>query len=133
MFLTQTGLDDEEIGQIVNPRSSLFINVKELEIEDSSNYECLLTMFSGLYKNFRNIRKLSIITPDLAINAVLEDCLPEFIQLNEIYLATKVPNSMQRLQLIRDFAPNIKKLSVNEEFVNDAREFFGNEVEIVGI
>jgi hypothetical protein len=111
----------------------LFTCCRELEIEDKSNYENLLGMFTGLYKNFRNIRKLTIITPDLAINSVLEECLPEFTQLNEIYLKCKVPNSMQRIQFIRDFTPNVKKLSISEEFVNDAREFFGNDVEIVGI
>lgn len=72
-------------------------------------------------------------TADLAINSVLEECLPEFTQLNEIYLACAVPNSLQRLQFIRDFAPNVKKLSINNEFVNDARELFGNDVEIIGI
>lgn len=90
-------------------------------------------MFTGLYKNFRNIRKLTIITPDLAINSVLEECLPEFTQLNEIYLACSVPNFLQRLQYIRDFSPNVKKLSINNEFVNDARELYGNDVEIIGI
>jgi len=111
----------------------LFTCCRELEIEDSSNYEALLVHFTGLYKNFRNIRKLTIITPDMAINSVLEECLPEFTQLTEIYLACKVPNALQRFQFIRDFAPNVKKLSVSEEFVNDAREWFGDEVEIFGI
>ena len=111
----------------------LFTCCKELEIEDRSNYETLLVMFTGLYKNFRNIRKLTIISPDLEINSVLEECLPEFTHLNEIYLDCEVPNSMQRLQLIRDFAPNVKKLSINEENVNDARDFLGSEVDVVGI
>ncbi|KAL7014160.1 hypothetical protein ACKWTF_015771 [Chironomus riparius] len=133
LFLTQTGLDADAIGEIINQGTMLFTCCKELEIEDRSNYETLLVMFTGLYKNFRNIRKLTIISPDLEINSVLEECLPEFTHLNEICLKCDVPNSMQRLQLIRVFAPNIKKLSINEEFVNDAREFFGNDVEVVEI
>jgi hypothetical protein len=132
MFLTLTTLSEPDVEAVINPQTEIFSNAKELVILDHNGN--LATLFIGLFKNFRNIRKLSIISDDPRMNTVIEECLPEMTQLNEIYLNVKTPNPTERFISILNFAPNIKKLSVVPEFFIEAKEFFvSKEVEIFSV
>ena len=133
MFLTQTHLNQSSINDIVNPRTDIFQNLKNLDILDHSGSYCHPSKFIGLYKNCRNITRLSLRTDNTNVNDILKECLSYFTNLNEIYLTTGKEKSKDRLKTIKNLAPNLKKLSVSKEVVKDAKKMFGSDVEIVGI
>ena len=133
MFLTHTGIDRHVISQIIDPPTEIFKNLKHLDVLDHSGPKKLFSMFLNLYKNCRNITRLSFRTEDENINSVLRDCLSSMTNLNEIYLRSRASNSMERLQIIKNQAPNVRKLSVAEQFLGEAKEFFGNEMEVLEV
>ncbi|CAG9811323.1 unnamed protein product [Chironomus riparius] len=132
LFLTQTHLNQSKINDIVKPRTDIFQNLKNLDILDHSGSYSHPTKFIGLYKNCKNITRLSLRTNN-NVNDILTECLSYFTNLNEIYLTTGKDKSKESLKIIKNLAPNLKKLSVAKEVVNDAKNMFGKDVEIIEI
>lgn len=80
-----------------------------------------------------NIEILSLKTQDRNINVMLEESLPFMTNLKELYLSSIAPRGKERLNIIKAKAPFLQKLSVAEQFVEDAKVIFDNNIEIIGI
>jgi len=131
LFLTETGINQQSINDIVNPQTDIFNNLQNLDILDHSG--SLVTKFIGMYKNCRNITRFSLRTDNINVNDILEECLSYFTNLNEIYLTAGSNKSNDRLKIIRNLAPNLKKLTVSKDVVQDAKKMFRGDVEIIAI
>ncbi|XP_070508910.1 uncharacterized protein [Chironomus tepperi] len=131
LMLSETDVDSREIEQIINPATNLFNNVEHFEVDDKSGYRCLLGLFLGLFKNFRNISSLKLQTPDRNINVLLQEFLPRMSSLKEIYIDSTAPRMEQRMNIIRNFVPALSKIWVDSEYVEDTRRFFGDNVEVL--
>jgi len=81
----------------------------------------------------RNLRKLSLKTQDRNINTLLGEFLRYMPNLNEIYLTSTAPRASERLNIIKSFVPNPRKLSVAPQFIEDAKNIFGTDVQICKI
>lgn len=84
----------------------------------------------GLFRNFRNIKRIKIQSPDRNINVLLQEFLPVMINLSEIYIDSKAPREDERLNIIRNHVPNLTKLWVDAEYVQQAKNLFGNGVDV---
>ena len=126
-------ISTREIEKIVNPRTSLFDNIEEFEVIDISAPRHIFGVFLGLYKNLRNIKKLILKTQDHNINVLLDEFLPNMKKLSEIYISSTDRRYAERFRLIKTFVPNLKKLSIPQQFVKEARQSFDSDVEINGI
>ncbi|KAL7014185.1 hypothetical protein ACKWTF_015790 [Chironomus riparius] len=133
LILNQTDIDSSEIERFVNPPTYLFMNVEVLEIVDKSEFRRIFGVFLGLFKNFRAIKILKIKSPDRNINALLQEFLPRMSNINEFYIDSIAPRVEDRFETIRICAPVLKKLSVDFSFVEQARTFFGANVEVFSI
>lgn len=111
----------------------MFENLKEFEVIDNSRYRGTLGVFLGLFKHMRNLRKLTLKTQDRNINTLLGEFLRHMPNLNEIYLTSTAPRGSERLNIIKSFVPNLRKLSLTPQFIEDATKLFGNDVEICKI
>jgi len=130
LHLSQSDVDSSEIERVINPRTELFNNVQYLEILDKSGYRRILGIFLGLFKNFRNIRSIKIQSPDRNINVLLQEFLPVMTSLREIYIDSMAPREEERLNIIRNHVPDLRKLGVATEFVQQAKDLFGDGVEV---
>ena len=128
--MTQTDVDSSEIERVVNPTTDLFLNAEILVIIDESGFRQILGIFLGLLKNFQHIKILKIYSQDRNINVLLEEFLPRMINLIEIYIDSKVSRVESRFDTIRANVPGLRILWVDSEYVEQARVFFGNEVEV---
>lgn len=128
--LSKTDIASDEIERKINPPTDVFKDIIELEIIDESSYRRILGVFLGLYKNMNNIKGLALMSLDRNINVILDECLPSMKYLEEIYLTSTAPKVIDRLHLIKNFAPKLKKLSIFHNFFDDAITVFGNSVEI---
>ena len=133
--LTHTHIDEPAVNQIINPETDLYENLKSLDVVDGSMQLYNFPRFLGLYKNCRNIKKLTISTNDDNINFVLRQCLPEMTQLTEINLNVIVKKDlvMEMLEVVRKYVRNIEKFGIIGIFVNDAGKFFEEKVQIFAI
>ena len=130
MLLTQTDVDSSEVERVINQYTDLFNNVDNFEVMDRSGYRRIFGVYLGLMKNFRNIKRIRIETQDRNINVLLQEFLPQMSQLTEISLDSKAPRVDERFQIIRNYVPQLKSLSVAQELVANAKDFFGNEVDV---
>jgi hypothetical protein len=130
LHLSQTDVDSSEIERIINPRTELFNNVQYLEVLDSSGYRRILGVFLGLFKNFRNINRIKIQSPDNNINVLLQEFLPVMTNLKEVDIDSKASRDEERLNIIRNNVPQLRKLGVAAEYVEQARNLFGIGVEV---
>jgi len=130
LLLTQTDVDSSEVERVINPYTDRFHNVDNLEVMDRSGYRRIFGVYLGLMKNFRNIKKIKLETQDRNINVLLQEFLPQMTQLTEISLDSKAPRVEERFEIIRNYVPELKTLSVAQEFVANAKSFFGNDVEV---
>ena len=130
MKLSATDIASDEIEKVINPPTDLFINIKKFGVIDNSRYRGIFGVFLGLFKNMKNLDCLSFISQDRNINVLLEECLPNMTKLNEIYLTSATPRSAERFRIIKQFVPELRKLSVASQFLKEARDIFGNSVEI---
>ncbi|XP_070509054.1 uncharacterized protein [Chironomus tepperi] len=95
--LTNTHIDAEAVGRILNPRTNLFENLQSLDVVDGSKQHANFSRFLGLYKNCRNIKKLAISTDDDKIRIVAKQFLPEMTQLADIRLNIGDKNLIEEL------------------------------------
>lgn len=123
-------MDSREIEDVINPTTDLFDGVTYFEVDDKSGYRCILGLFLGLFKNFRNITSLKLQTPDRNINVLLQEFLPRMRNLREIYIDSMAPRKEERLNIIRNFVPLLSKICVADEYVEESRQFFGDNVEV---
>jgi len=128
--LSSTDIASDEIEKIINPETNLFCNLREFTLIDDSGYRGLFGVFLGLYKNLKFITKLSLMTLDRNINVILDECLPEMKHLEEIILSSTESRVIERFSTIRKFSPNLKKLSVAQQFMDVAKNFFDENVSI---
>ena len=131
--ISETDIASDAIERIINPRTHLFDGLREFEIVDNSKYRSTLGVFLGLFKNIRNIRKLILRTQDRNINVLLEEFLPHMSQLNEIYLTSTAPRATERFLIIKSFVPNLIKISVAPQYVEEAKLIFGVNVFVAEI
>lgn len=129
-MLNQTEVASSEIEEVINPHTDRFNNVDNLEIIDQSGCRRIFGVFLGLIKNFRNVKRMRLETQDNNINVLLQEFLPHMSQLKEISLDSKASRVEERFQIIRNLVPELKTLCIAQEFVADARIFFGNDVEV---
>lgn len=123
----------------MDPAFDLFTNLIELTVLDHSGSAELFQCFKGLYKNCTSITFLHIETPDENLNLVLKECLPLMTQLKKLKIGIETPSSRgeineeiltERFEIIRRFCLELKWLSLDVKFLNQAKEFFSNEIEI---
>lgn len=124
LTLSATDIASDAIERVINPPTNLFNNLENFEVIDNSYYRGILGVFLGLFKNMKNLRKLSLITQDRNINTLLEEFLPNMPKLEEIYITSVAPKATERLQIIKIFVLNLKKLSVASDLVDDAKKIF---------
>lgn len=124
LTLSATDIASDVIERVINPPTNLFNNLENFEVIDNSNYKGILGVYLGLFKNMKNLRKLSLITQDRNINTLLEEFLPNMPKLEEIYITSVAPRATERLQIIKIFVLNLKKLSVASDLVDDAKKIF---------
>ncbi|XP_070508726.1 uncharacterized protein [Chironomus tepperi] len=128
--LCKTDVDSTEIERIINPRTELFARAENLEVYDLSERRHILGVFLGLFKNFRNIKSLKIESQDGNINVILQEFLPFMSNLRELYINSKAKNETERLNIIRNNVPLLTKLWVAAEYVEQAKNLFGDGVEV---
>ena len=133
LFLSATDIASDEIERIINDSTNLFNNLVEFILVDNSAYRGIFGVFLGLYKNLRNIKKLTFQTLDRNINIILEECLNVMHKLEEICLTSTAPRAEERFRIIKKFVPKLKKITISVAFVDEAKEIFGSDVEIIGI
>ncbi|KAL7014162.1 hypothetical protein ACKWTF_015772 [Chironomus riparius] len=135
LMLTHTHIDEPAGCQVINPDTDLFEDLQSLEVVDGSMQLYNFPRFLGLYKNCRNIKKLSISTNDDNINFVLRQCLPEMTQLIEVNLNVDVKKDlvMDMLEVVRKYVRNIEKFGIIGIFAEDARKVFIENVQIIAI
>jgi len=125
---------DSEIESIINPTTDIFNNITEFEVIDkSSQLRQSCFKFLGLLKNLKNIKKLMLNTRDVRLNEVLKECLPKMTRLEEIFLTSTNPRSSERFKIIKKFSPKLQKLSIDARCVTEAKQIFGDNVEIYQI
>lgn len=130
LTLSNTDISSDEIEKIINPSTKIFNKITEFEVIDNSSlHRGLFGLLIGLYKNLKNIHKLTIKTKSDNINAVFE-CLPIMSNLLEIELTGNAPEIYKTL---RKFAKNLKILRVPGSNVNEAQEHAGGNVEVAAI
>jgi len=131
--LSSTDIASDEIEKVINPRNDFYRQLRKFEVIDNSRYRGLFGVFLGLLKNLVNIQILSLKTQDRNINVLLGESLPNMPELRELYLPSMVPRGKERLKVIKNLAPGLKKLSVADQFVAEAKVIFDQHVEICGI
>jgi hypothetical protein len=110
------------------------MHVQELKIVDHSGGSHELPKFIGLYKNCRNIKKLTVESSERDSVQNFRDFLPFMTQLEEFYMDTNNIGVDEKLQAIRDVCLNLKMLKVKEEQTDRARTIFdGCDVAIEGV
>jgi hypothetical protein len=129
--ISKTDIASDEIEKIISVPTDAFKDIQEFEVVDDSAYRGIFGVFLGLFRNMRNVQRLSLKTLDRNINTILE-CLPEMAFLEEMLLTSTAPRIVERLMAIHKCAPNLKKLSISEKFLSDARDIFEG-VDINGI
>ncbi|CAG9811553.1 unnamed protein product [Chironomus riparius] len=133
LILSEKDIASDEIEKAINLSNKIFRQLKKFEVIDNSKYRGLFCVFLGLLKNLINIEILSLTTQDRNINVMLEESLPFMTNLKELYLSSIAPRGKERLNIIKAKAPFLQKLSVAEQFVEDAKVIFDNNIEIIGI
>ena len=131
--MLSTDIASDEIERVINPPTDLFNNLVNFEVVDSSKYRGTLGVFLGMFKNMRNLRKLSLKTEDRNINTLLGEFLRCMPKLEEIYLTSTTPRATERLNLIKSFVPNLRKLCVAPQFVEEAKIIFGSSVDVCSV
>lgn len=125
-ILSATDIASDEVEKVVNPPTDLFKNLEEFEVVDNSRYRGTLGVYLGLFKNLKNIKKLTLVTQDRNINTLLEEFLRHMCQLNEVHITSKAPRATERFNIIEKFVPNLAKISVASQYVEEARIKFRN-------
>ncbi|XP_070508703.1 uncharacterized protein [Chironomus tepperi] len=134
LILSSTDIASDEIEKAINPRNDLFKQIKKFEVIDNSGYRGLFGVFLGLLKNLTNLKILSLKTQDRNVNVLLQESLPCMTKLEEIYMTSMASSKYkERLAIIKRKCPTLRKLSVAEQFVGDAKIVFGKSVEVFGI
>ncbi|KAL7014181.1 hypothetical protein ACKWTF_015786 [Chironomus riparius] len=128
--ISGTDIASDEIENVINHRTNLFWNLQEFTVVDNSSYRGTFGVFLGLYKNLKFIKKLSFLTMDINIIVILQECLPEFFDLEEIQISSTKVKANDLFVTIRSFVPKLKKLSIAKQYKEEAIDFFGNTVEI---
>jgi hypothetical protein len=128
--LSATDIASDEIEKVINPPTDLFKNILDFEVVDNSRYRGIFGVFLGLLKQLTNVRKLSFKTPDRNINVLLEYCLPYMNQVNEIYMTSTANRSKERFLTIKKLAPYINKISVDAQYLDEAKTLFGPSVTV---
>lgn len=106
------------------------MNAEILEIIDKSEYRRILGVFLGLFKNFQRIKILIIKSSETNINVLLQEFLVRMRNIEEFYIDSRAPRVEERFEIIALNLINLKKLSVDVRYVEQARAYFGNEVEV---
>ena len=130
LIISETDIASDEIENVINPGTNLFWNLQEFIVIDKSKHQGIFGVFLGLYKNLKFIKKLSLITMDRNIIVILQECLPEMTELEEIHISSTKVKVNDLFVTIRRFAPKLKKLSIAKQYMDEAKDFFGNTVEI---
>jgi hypothetical protein len=118
-----------QLAELLMPPSSLFCNIQELKIIDRSRRE--FPNFIGLYKNCKNVRKLTVESNEGTLSELLREFLPLMTQLEELTLNCNEFEINERLQAVRESCLGLSKLWVKQEQVEMARVVFENAVDLV--
>jgi len=116
--LSNTDISCEDIEQIINPKTDLFVNIKEFKVIDNSKRH--LGVYLGLFKNLKNVQKIILKTKDKDVNKII-NLLAQMQNLKEIKLISTA-RSLPEIDTSK-FAPNIKFTKVMD---NDDAEPQGN-------
>ncbi|CAG9809568.1 unnamed protein product [Chironomus riparius] len=131
--LSNTDISSDSIEKIINPSTNIFDNIKEFEVIDNSSNRGIFGVFLGLFRNLKNILKLTFRTQDKNINTIFE-CLKIMSNLEVINLTSTAPRALQRYQTILKKAPKLKKIYIAKQTVEDAINAFKNsQIEIFDI
>ncbi|KAL7017490.1 hypothetical protein ACKWTF_010399 [Chironomus riparius] len=131
--LSNTDISSDSIEKIINPSTNIFDNIKEFEVIDNSSNRGIFGVFLGLFRNLKNIQKLTFRTQDKNINTIFE-CLKIMSNLEVINLTSTAPRALQRYQTILKKAPKLKKIYIAKQTVEDAINAFKNsQIEIFDI
>ena len=123
--LSNTDVSSDAIEKIINPPTEIFKNLKEFEVIDNSKYRGIFGIFLGLFKNLRNLQKLTLRTQDRNLNTILE-YLQIMPKLEEIQLTSTSPRAVERYQAILKLAPNLKNIFIPSQTFNEANQAFGS-------
>lgn len=117
LTLNPTDISSDEIERIIDPYTNLFDNLEEFELIDLSKCFGIFGIFLGLFKNFRNIKRISLKTDDRNLKTILEECLPKMIKLEELKLTSSAAKSAQIIKIVEKFSPKLKSFYFNDQIV----------------
>jgi hypothetical protein len=111
-----------QLAELLMPLSSLFCNIQELKIIDRSRRE--FPNFIGLYKNCKNVRRLTVESNEGTLSELLREFLPLMTQLEELTLNCNEFEINERLQAVRESCFGLSRLWMKQEQVEMARVVF---------
>ncbi|XP_070508735.1 uncharacterized protein [Chironomus tepperi] len=129
--LKETDVSSDAIENVINQSTDELWNIKEFELNDNSDYRGILGVFLGFLRNLTGVERLVIKSKDRNINVILGECLPSMRHLKEIYLTSDAPRSMERLNMIKYYVPNLEKLTLSCQFIDEANQLFANNNVII--
>ncbi|XP_070508829.1 uncharacterized protein [Chironomus tepperi] len=129
--LTSSDISSDAIERIINPPTDIFENLKEFEVIDSTSRQGIFGVFLGLYRNIRNLEKLTLNTQDRNINRVLK-CLPVMHNLKELHITSPGSIEPSTLDVIKAIAPNCESFNCITSCANDSNSSAGQEAQAGG-
>lgn len=101
-----------------------------MKVLDKSGIRRTLGIFLGLFKNFRNIENLEIKSQDNNIHVLFQEFLPNMTSLNKITINVQTSNIDGLLDAIRSNVPALQTLVITAAYIETARQFFDNDLNI---
>lgn len=115
-----------------NKNLNIFNNLVTLIINDNSGDMHLLRLFITFIKQLYNIQNIIFNTQDLEINNILADIkLKSLSKLKEITLSSTVPGNKERLDIIKNNVPKLKKLTIDIIYIPEAIKIFDTSINIL--
>jgi hypothetical protein len=125
-------LDKKIFFEINNNKNlNIFNNLSTLIINDNSGKMNLLRLFITFIKQLYNINTIIFNTQDLEINNILTYInLKSLSNLEEISLSSIAPEYIQRLNIIKNNVPKLKKLTIDIKYIYEANKIFDKSIDI---
>jgi len=67
---------------------------------------------------------------DRNIIVILQEWLPEMLDLEEFQISSMMTRAKDLFQTVKSLIPKLRKLSIPKQYIEEAKDFFGNTVEI---
>ncbi|KAG5669013.1 hypothetical protein PVAND_016916 [Polypedilum vanderplanki] len=112
------------LTEILSLPTNLFNQLQELIIIDNSRHE--FQNFVNLYKNCKNIKRLTIETKESKLSELLKEFLPIMTQLEEFKLVCDDFDINKRLEVISENCLSLKVLKIKKEHLENARRIFND-------